>query len=175
MMWYYSVQPMVARHQGGTNIVPERIEREVLIDAPPEVVWSVVTDPRHVGGWFSDTAEIDLRPGGEAILTWEEHGTAYGRVERVERPRFVSFRWMREMGRPLPVDEFGEGNSTLVEFTLSAEGDRTRLRVVESGFRELDGPEKENAKYAEENRRGWELELGELREYVSKRVRGSAR
>jgi hypothetical protein len=41
--------------------------------------------------------------------------------------------------------------------------------VVESGFRELAGPEEENAKDAEEHRSGWELELGELREYVSTR------
>lgn len=151
-------------------MVPERIEREILIDAPLEVVWSVVTEPEHVGGWFSDSAEIDLQPGGKAILTWEEHGTAHGRVERVEPPRFFSFRWIRGTGT-----ELREGNSTLVEFSLSAEHDGTRLRVVESGFPDLDGSEKERTEDAEEHRQGWRLELDELREYVSKRIRGSAR
>jgi hypothetical protein len=41
------------------------------------------------------------------------------------------------------------------------------LRVVESGFRELHGSAEENPKDAEEHRQGWELELGQLREYVS--------
>jgi hypothetical protein len=68
-----------------------------------------------------------------------------------------------------------EDNSTLVEFSLDSEGEATRLRVVESGFWELAGSEQENAKDAEEHSRGWELELGELRDYVSAHVRGPAR
>ena len=58
---------------------------------------------------------------------------------------------------------------------LSAEGEGTRLRVVESGFRELEGSEEEKAKYAGENERGWEHELGELREYASTQMRPSTR
>jgi uncharacterized protein YndB with AHSA1/START domain len=151
-------------------MVPERIEREILIDAPVDVVWAVVTKPEHVAGWFSDSADIDLRPGGKAILTWKDHGIVHGRVEAVEPPRFFSFRWISDSGTDLR-----EGNSTLVEFSLSAEGDGTRLRVAESGFRELDGPDDDKAKHAESHRQGWELELDELREYVRQRVRASAR
>jgi uncharacterized protein YndB with AHSA1/START domain len=46
-------------------MVPGSIERDILIDAPVEVVWSIVTEPEHVGRWLSDSVEIDLRPGGE--------------------------------------------------------------------------------------------------------------
>jgi uncharacterized protein YndB with AHSA1/START domain len=151
-------------------MVPERIEREILIDAPLEAVWAIVTEPEHVGSWFSDSAEIELRPGGTAVLTWEEHGSAHARVEKVEPPHTFSFRWARPLGA-----EPREGNSTLVEFSLSAEGESTRLRVVESGFPELDGSKEENAKYAEENSGGWDNELGELRDYASKQVHESAR
>ena len=94
-----------------------------------EVVWAVVTEPEHVSGWFSDSAELDLRPGGTVALHWDGQGTAHGRVERVEPPRFFSFRWMVRQG-----PEFDEDNSTLVEFSLREEGDATRLTVVESGF-----------------------------------------
>jgi uncharacterized protein YndB with AHSA1/START domain len=145
-------------------VVPERIEREILIEAPIEVVWAVLTEPEHVAGWFSDSAEIDLRPGGEATFDWPEHGgPARAWVERVEPPHTFAFRWMRSVGA-----EQRKDNSTLVEFTLTAEGDRTHLRVVESGFRELDWSEDKKASYAEENTRGWPLELDELREYVLK-------
>ena len=150
-------------------MVPERIEREVLIEAPLDVVWTVVTEPEHVGSWFSDAAEIDLRPGGSAVLTWERHGSVLARVERVEPPHSFSFRWARPVGA-----EPRSGNSTLVEFRLSAEGASTRLRVVESGFRALDGSEDEQTTYAEENREGWNLELGELQEYAAKLVRAPA-
>jgi uncharacterized protein YndB with AHSA1/START domain len=147
------------------SMVPDRIESEVLIEAPVDVVWSIVTEAEHVGKWFSDSAEIELEPGGKAVLTWDEHGSFPGRVERVEPPRFISFRWARPAGV-----EPTEGNSTLVEFTLSAEGEGTRLHVVESGFRELDGTDEEKAEYAEGNTLGWAKELGELREYVSEHV-----
>jgi uncharacterized protein YndB with AHSA1/START domain len=153
-------------------VVPERVEREILIDAPLDVVWSVITEPEHVGGWFSDSAVIDLRAGGEVTLTWEGH-SEHWRVERVDPPHFVSFRWLRAVQEhSADGAELREDNSTLVEFSLTAEGEGTRLRVVESGFPQLAGSEGEKAKDAEEHRRGWELELGQLREYVATRVRG---
>ena len=151
-------------------MVPDRIESEVLIEAPVDVVWSIVTEAEHVGKWFSDSAEIELEPGGKAVLTWDEYGTPPGPGREIEPPRFISFRWARPAGA-----EPTEGNSTLVEFTLSPEGEGTRLQVVESGFRELDGTDEEKAEYAEGNTRGWTKELGELREYVSEHVGAPAR
>jgi uncharacterized protein YndB with AHSA1/START domain len=151
-------------------MVPEQIEREILIEAPLEVVWAIVTEPEHVGAWFSDSAQIDLRPGGEATLTWERYGSVRALVEKVEPPHLFSFRWARPAGA-----QPGKGNSTLVEFSLNAEGESTRLRLVESGFPELKQSEEEKAKYAEENTQGWEHELGELGDYAAKHVQESAR
>jgi uncharacterized protein YndB with AHSA1/START domain len=159
--------------------VPERIEREILIDAPREVVWSIITEPRHVAGWFGDSAEIALRPGGAAAFTWNkggadrgeggEYGTRHARVEQVDPPRTFAFRWARELGaEPTP------GASTLVEFHLTPVGEGTLLRVIESGFRELEWPEEDNVRYVEGNREGWELELGQLRDYVAEQVRGTS-
>jgi uncharacterized protein YndB with AHSA1/START domain len=147
-------------------MVPQRIEREIVIDAPVEVVWSVVTEPEHVSGWFSDSADLDLRPGGRAVLHWNDFGTVQGRVERVEPPHFFSFRWAVDPGR-----DIDEGTSTLVEFSLRAEQDSTRLTVVETGFQGLVRPEDEKQRYFDSHRRGWELELGELGEYVGRRTR----
>src|SRR3954452_5445095 len=142
-------------------MVPQRIERDILIDAPVEIVWAVVTQPEHIGSWFSESAELDLRPGGKALLHWDDYGTVQGRVERVEPPHFFSFRWVVDPGTDLTED-----NSTLVEFRLSAEGDTTRLTVAESGFRGLARPQDEQQRHIDSHRRGWELELGELDEYV---------
>jgi uncharacterized protein YndB with AHSA1/START domain len=142
-------------------LVAHRIEREILIGAPVEVVWAVVTEPEHVSGWFSDSAELDLRPGGVVALHWHGRGTAHGRVERVEPPRFFSFRWVVEI-----TPEFDEANSTLVEFSLREEGGGTRLTVVESGFRDLAGTDDEKQGHFDSHTRGWRKELGELEEYV---------
>ena len=141
-------------------MVPQRIEREILIEAPVDVVWEVVTDPEHISGWFSDSVELDLTPGGKVLLQWDGRGGVPGRVERVERPHFFSFRWA--VGPSVP----GEEHWTLVEFRLSAEGDSTRLRVVESGFRDIAGSEDEKQDYFDSHSRGWGREIGDLVAYV---------
>jgi len=146
-------------------MVPESVEREVLIEAPVEVVWSIITEPEHVSRWLSDSAQIDLRSGGDAVFKWEEFGAARARVERVEPPHLFAFRWVTAAGKGAD-QAVGDGNSTLVELRLSAEGESTRLRVVESGFPQLDGSEAENANYAAKHSNGWDRELGELRDYV---------
>ena len=94
----------------GARMVPEQIEREVMVAAPIERVWAVVTQPEHVGSWFGDAgAEIDLRPGGAMTITWGKHGTAHAVVERVEAPRVFAYRWARPAHQ-----EVREDNSTLV-------------------------------------------------------------
>lgn len=144
-------------------MVPERIEREVVIAAPIERVWEVVTRPEHVGSWFGDAgAEIELRPGGAMTITWVEHGTCHATVERVEPPHAFAYRWARPAHQAVR-----EGNSTLVEFTLEAQGGQTRLRVVESGFRGLEISAEEQARYAEGNTEGWMMELDELQAYLA--------
>jgi hypothetical protein len=42
----------------------DRIERDVLIEAPIDVVWEVISRPEQIVHWFSDEAQLDLRPGG---------------------------------------------------------------------------------------------------------------
>jgi len=61
------------------------------------------------------------------------------------------------------------GNSMLVEFTLTPEGDeRTRLRVVESGHELLGRPETEKQRYADEHRDGWVEYLDRLAHVLAK-------
>jgi uncharacterized protein YndB with AHSA1/START domain len=79
----------------------------------------------------------------------------------VEPPHVFAWR-----GALIGHTEVRDGNSTLVEFTLSREGDGTRLRVVESGFRSLDLPEEERAKQAEGNVEGWRIKTAELQAYA---------
>lgn len=145
-------------------MTPEQISREIFINADAERVWSAVTESEHLGTWFGDAgATVDLRPGGELTLVWEEHGTGYAVIEKVEPHTFFSWRWAGPKGgKPAP------GNETRVEFTLTPSGSGTLLRVVESGFPTLDLPDGEAEKYATGNVEGWHIELDELREYLEK-------
>ena len=93
-------------------------------------MWAALTEPEQLLRWFPDKrAEIDLRPGGDAVLEWDE-ATAEAVVDVVEPPGHFVFRWRPEgLGRPF----------TTVSFTLEEleDGASTRVRLVESGFASL--------------------------------------
>jgi len=146
-------------------MTPDLIERETTIDAPVERVWSLITEPDHVGRWFGDAgAEIDLRPGGAMLLRWSEFGEVRARVEAVEPPRRFAYRWAAHHAEPGA--ELDAANSTHVEFTLTPEGEGTRLRVVERGFAALGIDEVAKAEHHAGNVRGWKSEIGELADYA---------
>ena len=56
------------------NVAADSIEREILIEAPAEVVWGVITEPEQISRWFTDEAEVEARPGGAGTLTWRPGG-----------------------------------------------------------------------------------------------------
>ncbi|GIG71301.1 SRPBCC family protein [Phytomonospora endophytica] len=143
------------------TVVPTRITREIHVDAPVERVWAVLTTAEHISGWFGDSASVDLRPGGAMALGWAAYGDFRAVITKVEAPRAFAFRWAAE-----PDVEPGQGNSTLVDFTLTADGGGTRLTVAETGFGLLSRPAAAQAEHAQENTKGWEQELAELKAYA---------
>ncbi|MCW2799205.1 MAG: Activator of Hsp90 ATPase 1 family protein [Aeromicrobium sp.] len=136
------------------------IEREVAIAAPIDRVWTLITEAEHLGTWFGDAgAEIDLRPGGALAVRWDGH-TLLGTVDAVEPTSRFAFRW-HQLDTPAGA-ELSERNSTLVEFSLTTDGDTTNVRVVESGFSSLALPESEQQEMHAGHSEGWTMELAEL-------------
>ena len=60
------------------------VEKVLELDVTVEKVWGAITDPAELARWFGDEAEVDLRPGGDAAMTWEDHGRYAMRVEEVD-------------------------------------------------------------------------------------------
>jgi uncharacterized protein YndB with AHSA1/START domain len=143
-------------------VVPSAIEKEILIEAPLEVVWHLVTEPAQIRQWFADEAEIDLRVGGLGALTSRGKDSYQLQVEAFDPPRRFAFRWVRRPQRVVRSD-----NSLLVEFILQPENGKTRLRVVESGFEAIDWSDEEKSKYAEGHANGWQTVLGRLRDHAA--------
>lgn len=141
-----------------------RIEQETVIGAPVERLWALLTEPEHLAAWLATGGvELDLRPGGAIVLQWDEHGRFHGLVERVEEPHVFAFRWALAADQPPRED-----NSTTVEFTLRADGDRTVVRVVESGFDRLDADKEQRARRVADNEQGWSAGMEALRQYVQR-------
>ncbi|MFJ9414209.1 SRPBCC family protein [Streptomyces sp. NPDC101227] len=145
----------------------DRIEREITIAAPVERVWAVLTEPEHVGSWFGqgEPTPVDLRPGGIMHLDHGEYGQFPTVIVKVEPPHHFSYRWASAH----PGDVATERNSTLVEFTLTPEGEGTRLRVVESGFAGLHIPEErtKTASY-ESHSEGWSGQVKNIKQYAER-------
>ena len=126
----------------------DRIERETLIAASLEHVWALVTEP---GFWVDDEPSGVARAGDTVVAKNSEYGEFPVRVEKVEPKTYVAYRWASAFRG----EEVREDNSTLVEFTLTPEGDQTRLRVVESGFAALAGSEELRGQAYRDNVGGW--------------------
>lgn len=147
-------------------MVTDRIEREIVVAAPAERLWELLTRPEHIGRWFEGMEpEVDLRPGGAMVLSSQEFGKFHAIVDKVEPPRLFAYRWARHPDTPV-----AEGTATLVEFTLTPEGDGTRVRVVESGFAMTDALKVDQQRHAESNSHGWLQVLDSLRRYAERRT-----
>src|SRR6202050_3753491 len=126
------------------------IDREILIEAPVEVVWRTITEPDQVSQWFAARDRRVIEPGAHGYMGFGDQGGPVV-VEVVDPPTRFSFRWNYPPG-----EEPVAGNSMLVEFTLTPEGDgRTHLRVTESGHELRAWPAAELQRYADEHRDGW--------------------
>jgi uncharacterized protein YndB with AHSA1/START domain len=145
------------------------LEREIHIDASPEVVFEVVSSPEHVREWWPDEADYPPVAGGTGRIVFGQ-GAADPKIVQisvieVEPPRRFSFRWTHPVGEPAAT-----ANSLLVTFELVPTGTGTTLKLTETGFRdqglELAVAE---AEYRD-HENGWDFFLPRLSQYVEKLV-----
>lgn len=142
------------------------IEREIFVEASPEVVFEVVSDPEHLREWWPDDARYDRVPGAEGEIVFggcSAGGTvvAFTAVD-VQPPHTFSFRWTQPIG-----EEAVEGNSLLVTFHLAPSGGGTLLRMTESGFREMGWEAAVLEQQYHEHVTGWDFHLPRLPPYVA--------
>ena len=104
------------------------IEREIYIEASPEIVFDVVSSPDHIKQWWPDDARYEPTPGSTGQIVFD-HGDAGESVMGftvvdARPPWMFSFRWTHAPG-----EVAAEGNSLLVTFELTASGNGSRLRI----------------------------------------------
>jgi uncharacterized protein YndB with AHSA1/START domain len=124
------------------------VERTLHVDAPPGLLYELLTDAEQLVRWMAATAEVDPRPGGTIRWTHANGDSCSGRfVELVPARRIVfTYGWERaDVGVP--------PGSTTVEISLRPAGAGTELRLVHRG---LAGP------MADAHAGGWDNYLRRL-------------
>ena len=141
------------------------ISREIYVDAAPEIVFDVVSSPEHVKQWWPDEASYDPTPWSEGEIVFEQkEGDASVvslTVVEVQPPRTFSFRWAYPAGQ-----EPRAGNSFLVTFELTPNGDGTHLTMTETGFREMGWEAAVLEEQYQDHVHGWDFFLPRLVTYV---------
>ncbi|GAA2759398.1 SRPBCC family protein [Actinopolymorpha rutila] len=147
------------------------IAREIHIDAAPEVVYAVITEPEHIAQWWGFDAVFPAAPGGEGRMTRPRRdgsGTLAVPIHVVEAdvPRRFVFRWAHPEGQPAT-----PGNSFLVTFDLVPAEDGTLLRLTEAGFREIGWEAAQLEAHYRSHCAGWDQHLPNLAAYAAGLVR----
>ena len=141
------------------------IERELYVEARPEIVFEVISDPAHVQEWWPDEAHFEAVAGwaGEILFAGADGSTAMAlTVVDVRPPTRFSFRWTHAVG-----EEAREGNSMLVTFDLEPQGDGTLVRFRETGFRERGWQTAVLEATYQDHVQGWDHFLPRLMAYAA--------
>jgi uncharacterized protein YndB with AHSA1/START domain len=134
------------------------VTRSISIAASVEKVWRAITEPEQISRWFGRTVFDGARPGAQGTMAFEGHGAVPIRIEAIDAPRAVTYRWCNDNALDRPPTAFDEAHSTVFTFTLEIEGSGTRLTVVEAGFESTSAP----LVNLESHRVGWNEELDKL-------------
>jgi uncharacterized protein YndB with AHSA1/START domain len=139
------------------------IEREIRVEAAPEVVYEVVSSPEHLREWWPDEADLEPVAGSTGTVGFKQDDgvmTVALTVVEAEPPRRFSFRWDYEGETATPE------NSVLVTFDLEPVDGGTLLRFTETGY---DEAAKSDAVLADHTE-GWDYFLPRIPPYVDRLV-----
>lgn len=146
----------------------DRIEREVLINAPRSRVWRALANAEEFGTWFGvalqgKTFIAGQRTQGNITHPGYEHVLFDILVDRVEPEQLLSWRW-----HPYAVEagvDYSAEPATLVVFTLQDAMGGTLLKVVESGFDQLPPSRRDLA--FRMNSGGWDAQIKNIQRHAA--------
>jgi len=155
----------------------DRIEKQILLNAPLKRVWRALSDSTEFGTWFGMKFESQFAPGavmrGIIVPTTVDAEVAKGQkayeglafdivVEQMEPERLFSFRW--HPGAVEPDVDYSVEPTTLVTFALEQKADGVMLTVTESGFDRISLERR--VKAFAQNERGWSMVVTLIAKYL---------
>lgn len=136
---------------------PSTRSHETIVDLPASAaeVWAALTKGDELRRWFPHDAVSDPRDGGFIRFIWGEMKMQCP-IVAWDEGKHLRLGWSEDIER-------GEALPLFVDFFLESANGGTRLRIVHSGF----GAGPTWNKQYDGTQRGWKLELGCLRQYLS--------
>ena len=112
------------------SLVRDQLETSILVRADVQRVFDALTSARELDAWFTNGAEVDLRPGGRVVFRWKDWGPDHydgedgGPILDVQRPELFVFQWHPAGPECAP--------AVRIELRSVAEG--TVVRLTDSGY-----------------------------------------
>lgn len=147
---------MTTKNQLGEAVVIER-----TFNAPVARIWKALTDVEEMRVWYFDLKEFRPEPGFEFEFSVEHEGLNYHhlcKVTEVIPQKKIAYTWRYK----------GEPGDSLVTFELSADGNKTKLRLTHEGLETFP----KTPAYARKNfEAGWTGLATELQHFLEKKTR----
>jgi len=144
-----------------------RIRKKVWIKAPPEVVFSALTDPKQLSRWFCDRASCDPREGGELLACWKtEKSSREGRAvfTRFTPCQALDLHWIDDGDGP----QAGRSEHKL-SYEIRLKSGLTEVAMLDA---DESIPDEETFDLLNQ---GWNSVLMELKDYCERKVRSLKR
>jgi uncharacterized protein YndB with AHSA1/START domain len=153
-----------------TDETPTRIQQHrIEIESSAEHVWKSLTEAEELIRWFSEQARVTPGEGGTCWVSWGEGQEGESAIDAWQPGKRLLLRQL-----PPAAETCGEQPahhpSIFVEYLLESRGNKTVLRIVQSGI--PDAPDWEG--YYDGTERGWQLFMLALKHYLE-RHRGTPR
>lgn len=139
----------------------EAVVVERTFKAPVARVWKALTDVDEMRQWYFDLKEFKPEVGFEFEFTVEHEGAKYQhlcKITEVIPQKKLAYTWRYK----------GEPGDSLVTFELSADNDKTKLRLTHEGLETFP----KTPAYARKNfEAGWTEIIGsELKKFVESKA-----
>jgi len=104
--------------------LPHHVDRTLLIQASPEIVFNFFTDSQRWARWWGTGSTIDARPGGKVKIRHPNNVEVLGEVLEIDVPHRIVFTYGYEGGKPIPLG----GSRVTIRLEAAERGTRLNLR-----------------------------------------------
>ena len=145
------------------------LEKKVLIQASPQVIFRALTEARELTQWFCDRVTCDPKVGGELKAYWRMGISGQAQRGRAVFTRLVpdarvELRWVDDGGGEAPQDY-----EHMLTYTIQMKRGTSEVEIKD------EGPPFADEESMQMLSQGWMSVLGDLKEYCESKERSSRR